>query len=129
MSEQSGLYYLTRHACNRNGFSPNLIVQNDDPSYVVDYIEKNIGVSLVPEFDWRDSFSENVCLKEIQDLKQKTKEDLVRVTKIYYSKSKNLTKLERLFLKSLKEITDKKVMQVFNPASPFAFFSITLMLC
>ena len=111
LSEQSGLYYLTRHACNRNGFSPNLIVQNDDPSYVVDYIEKNIGVSLVPEFDWRDSFSENVCLKEIQDLKQKTKEDLVRVTKIYYSKSKSLTKLESIFIKTLIEIADKKKMQ------------------
>lgn len=111
LSDQSGLYYLTRHACNRNGFSPNLIVRNDDPSYIVDYIEENIGVSLVPEFDWRDSFSENVCLKEIQDLKQKAKEDLVRVTKIYYSKSKNLTKLEELFIKTLKEIADKKVMQ------------------
>lgn len=111
LSEHSGLYYLTRHACNRNGFSPNLIVQNDDPTYIVDYIEKNIGVSLVPEFDWRDNFSDNVFLKEIQDLKKRSDDDIIRTTKIYYSKSKSLTKLESLFIKTLKEIADKKKMQ------------------
>ena len=96
LSDQSGLYYLTRHACNRNGFFPNLVVQNDDPAYVVDCIEGNIGVSLVPEFDWKDRFSENVCLNEIVDLKKKTDSDLIRTTQIYYSKTKKLTKLEKV---------------------------------
>lgn len=60
----------TVNICNRLGFSPNIVLQSEDPFYIRKCIELGLGVSFVPELSWRGQFSDNITLKSIGDYKR-----------------------------------------------------------
>ena len=93
MGNQSGLNKLTNEICNSEGFSPNIIIQSDDPYYIRKYIEMGLGVSFVPSLSWRGEFSQEVVCRQIADKK--------RYTYVYLNAQKNTSKAVGLFLDEL----------------------------
>ena len=57
-----------RDACISSGFSPNIVIQCDDPYYVRKYVEMGMGVTIVPSVSWRGLFSDNVRLIDVGDI-------------------------------------------------------------
>lgn len=72
MSNKSGLYKLTNEICHAEGFTPNIVVQSDDPDYIRKYIEMGLGISFVPSISWKDTFSENVECRRVSSFKRHT---------------------------------------------------------
>ncbi len=89
MHRGSSLYLCTVEACRRHGFEPNIVIESDDPMYVRRYLELGMGVSLVPTFSWRGSFSEGIRLIDVGDI--------FRDTYIYSRGQEYVPKCVRLF--------------------------------
>ena len=71
MNAGSSVYQNTLLFCRHLGFSPNIVLQSEDPFYIRKCIELGIGIAVVPEFSWSGQLSDNVALKSIVDLKRK----------------------------------------------------------
>ncbi|MBQ9965262.1 MAG: LysR family transcriptional regulator [Clostridia bacterium] len=71
MSRGSSIYENTYKLCNRLGFSPNIVLQSEDPFYIRKCVELGIGIALVPELSWKGQFSKNIVLKNIGEIKRK----------------------------------------------------------
>ncbi len=71
MSKGSSIYENTYKLCNRLGFSPNIVLQSEDPFYIRKCVELGIGIALVPELSWKGQFSKNIALKNIGEIKRK----------------------------------------------------------
>ncbi len=93
MSNKSGLYKLTNEICNAEGFTPNIVVQSDDPDYIRKYIEMGLGISFIPSISWKDTFSDNVECRKVSGFK--------RHTFAYINTQKYTSKATQLFLDML----------------------------
>ena len=71
MGSGSSIYEGTKKICARAGFTPNIVLQSEDPSYIQKCIELGLGIAVVPEFSWRGQFSNNIVLKNIGEEKRK----------------------------------------------------------
>jgi DNA-binding transcriptional LysR family regulator len=83
MGQGSSMNRLTKEYCKKAGFSPNIIIECDDPYYLRKYIELDFGVALIPETSWQGELSENVAFLDINDF------DESRVTYFYQNKNSN----------------------------------------
>ncbi|MBR2043422.1 MAG: LysR family transcriptional regulator [Clostridia bacterium] len=81
MCEGSSMNRLTKEYCKRAGFTPNIIIECDDPYYIRKYIELDFGIALVPEISWQGELSDNVKYLDIIDFDER------RVTYAYLNKS------------------------------------------
>ncbi len=71
MGESSSIYEHTLRICNRLGFSPNIVLQSEDPFYIRKCVELGLGIAIIPELSWRGQFSEEIALKNIGESKRK----------------------------------------------------------
>lgn len=97
MNNKSGLYKLTNEICHGEGFTPNIVVQSDDPDYIRKYIEMGLGISFIPSISWKDTFSENVECRRFSNFK--------RYTFVYLNTQKYNSKATHLFLDMLLTIS------------------------
>lgn len=68
MGEGSSMKRLTLEICKKAGFTPNIIIESDDPYYLRKYIELNFGIALVPEISWKGELGEKVTFLDVIDL-------------------------------------------------------------
>lgn len=71
MSAGSSIYENTLSICSGLGFSPNIVLQSEDPFYIRKCVELGLGIAIIPELSWQGQFSENIALKSIGDFKRK----------------------------------------------------------
>lgn len=98
MSNKSGLFRLINEICNSEGFNPNFVIKSDDPYYIRKYIEMGLGVSFVPSLSWQGTFSKNVVLRKVVDIR--------RYTFVYLNTIKYNSKATHLFLERLIKIAE-----------------------
>ncbi len=96
MNNKSGLYKLTNEICRSEGFTPNIVIQSDDPNYIRKYIEMGLGVSFVPSLSWKGTFSENVECRQVFNIK--------RYTFAYLNTQKYISKSILSFLDTLLDV-------------------------
>jgi len=93
------LYYLTQSLCAQAGFLPKISIQCDDPFYIRQYIEMDLGIGFVPMFSWRGQLPEGLVCK--------TLEGITRTTYAYWDPSRYMTKATRQFLELLRQLCNK----------------------
>ena len=98
MNSKTGIYKITNEICSSEGFSPNIVIQSDDPYYIRKYIEMGLGVSFFPSVSWQGLFSDNVVCRKIVDKK--------RNTYAYFDTRRYLSKAVKVFLNVLKNAAD-----------------------
>lgn len=96
MNSKSGLYKLTNEICHSEGFTPNIVIQSDDPDYIRKYIEMGLGISFVPSLSWKGTFSENVECRQVFNIK--------RYTFAYLNTQKYISKATLAFLDTLLDV-------------------------
>ena len=99
-AEGTGKSILAKRVCAQSGFAPKILIHTDDVHSLAEYVEKGLGVALVPEIEFKDIFSENVIIKDITDI--------VRGTVLCYNRKRYMTKAVRLFIDELYEEVKKE---------------------
>ena len=95
MGRGTRLYDRANAICRDFGFTPEIVVETDDPFYVRRYVEMGMGVAIVPSISWRGLFTDDIKLIDINAG--------CRYTYVFYDKSKKSTRAANMFLKILKE--------------------------
>lgn len=103
MSNTSGLYKLTNEICHAEGFTPNIVIQSDDPDYIRKYIEMGLGISFVPSLSWKGTFSENVECRQVFNIK--------RYTFAYLNTQKYISKATLTFLDTLLKVAGEYLQE------------------
>ena len=67
MPKGNSIRRMTDTLCKKNGFSPRVGVECDDPFCIRRYIRAGMGVSLVPYYSWDGQFDERVRLIPLAD--------------------------------------------------------------
>jgi len=93
LNPESSLFAVTAHFCRNHGFTTNIAIQCDDPSFVRKCVELGLGVAFAPVFSWKGMFSDDVVIKPV--------EGFVRNTYAYRKRSRYLTKNIKDFLELL----------------------------
>lgn len=70
MNSGSSIFENTQKICNSFGFSPQIVLQSDDPFYIRKCIELGLGISILPAVSWQGLFAENVSFMPICDHKR-----------------------------------------------------------
>jgi DNA-binding transcriptional LysR family regulator len=81
--------------CNEHRFYPNVSIHCDDPYYILQYVEANLGITVAPSVAWKNLFNENVVVRKFEDapLEYAKKRTLVTYdTRKYMHKSVKLFK-------------------------------------
>ena len=65
-SEKSGLAALTHKICRDMGFTPNVVLETDDPSHLRKCVELGIGVAVGSSLSWGVVSCENVILRPLE---------------------------------------------------------------
>ena len=99
-----GLANETDTECKKSGFIPNISVESNDPAYVRKCIEMGLGVAFVPSISWRNLFSDNVILKNV---------NLKRQTYAYIPGNKHTKESVTVFIEYLLA-TANKVIKEYN---------------
>lgn len=89
MPRGSGLYELTVAGCRTAGFTPNIVIESDDPFYLRKYVGMNLGVALIPSFSWKGQFGDTAALLAIEGVSMR------RVTKMYRKGGENSAACEK----------------------------------
>ena len=71
MSVGSSIYENTLSICSCLGFSPNIVLQSEDPFYIRKCVELGLGISIIPELSWHGQFSENIILESLGNFRRK----------------------------------------------------------
>ncbi len=71
MNSGSSMYENTIKICNRQGITPHIVLQSEDPFYIRKCVELGLGIAIVPELSWRGQFSKEIALKNIGEIKRK----------------------------------------------------------
>ena len=96
----TGLSVETNVFCRDAGFSPNVVLEINDPAYVREYVEMGFGIAFIPSYSWRDLFTENVVLRSVGK---------TRKTYAFVPKNKYIKGITKEFLKKLTKETQKIV--------------------
>lgn len=102
MCEGSSLKRLTLEYCQKAGFNPNIVIESDDPFYIRNYLELNLGIALIPEISWKGQLSKNIVFLDVVDFKQS------RITYVYQSRQKLASPLVTKLYKFLSENSNIK---------------------
>ena len=59
------LYTSTLQLCKQAGFIPKINLESNNPSIMIDFIKRGMGIAIIPEKTWRifkypDGYSENI---------------------------------------------------------------------
>ena len=95
MAEGSSMQRLTVSICAEAGFSPNIVIQTDDPTYVRKYAEMGLGIAFVPAISWSGLFSENIVLRQLDGLN--------RNIHAFFPKNRSVSRATEAFFTILKE--------------------------
>ena len=90
---KTSLYNITMKICEENGFTPNIVIYDEDPYYSRKYIELGLGISFVPSISWKNQFSDKIKLLDICNYTRKTY--------LYIKKNKHSSKRIEEFVKFL----------------------------
>ncbi len=102
MCEGSSLKRLTLEYCKKAGFAPNIVIESDDPYYIRNYLELNLGIALIPEISWKGQLSNDIVFLDVVDFKQS------RITYVYQSKQKLASPLVTKLYRFLSENSNIK---------------------
>lgn len=102
MCEGSSLKRLTLEYCKKAGFTPNIVIESDDPFYIRNYLELNLGIALIPEISWKGQLSDNIVFLDVVDFTQS------RITYVYQSHQKLTSPLVTRLYKFLSENSNIK---------------------
>lgn len=91
MSEGSSLNRITKEFCIRAGFTPNIIIESDDPYYVRRYISEDFGIAFFPETSWEKDLNDSIAFLDVMDL------EYTRMTYAYINNSKDSGSAVRRF--------------------------------
>lgn len=72
MTQGSSLHRITVRTCTDAGFAPNIVIQTDDPFYLRKYIEIGLGIAFIPMISWGGMFSDDIVLRNIDNIQRKT---------------------------------------------------------
>lgn len=92
-NEESGLFSIMKDLCRKGSFVPKLAVRVDDPYSLAQCVEMGVGIAMIPYFEYKELFSENVCMKEFTEKK--------RSTVIAFNKGKYMSKATKIFYEML----------------------------
>ncbi len=101
MGSDSDFYDVMTEACLDAGFTPNVVIQTDDPFYVRKYVEMGMGITLVPSVSWRGLFSDGVRFVDLGDI--------FRSVYLYSRDESRMSRACRLFLPYLLETFEKEL--------------------
>lgn len=109
LSEESGLFIMTRRIYNLRTVTLEPVYRCDDPQSVIDYVDSGIGISVVPRLAWKKLYTENVCLKSIEcservDALGKLKQ---KKCKLLRPKYRYMTRAVQVFVAELHETAEK----------------------
>ncbi len=94
MQDGSSLYNITHGICREKyGFTPRIAIQSDDPFYVRQCVELNLGAAFVPCFSWKGLFSDDIIFLDTGEY--------FRDTYVLYPKNKRLSHLIAAFISIL----------------------------
>jgi DNA-binding transcriptional LysR family regulator len=91
MTSNRSLHQTLISECRRCGFEPQIAIQCDDPYYIRMYVAKNYGITLFPEFSWKNMFTDDAVILEIQNVK------ITRDTYVYWQATKYLSNATKAF--------------------------------
>lgn len=97
MCNGSSLNRITVESCRKAGFSPNIVIESDDPQYIRKCIEMDLGIAFVPELSWHGEFGEHTGFLDVVDF------ELSRVTCIYRNQTKALSPVAMAFYRGISE--------------------------
>ena len=72
MPRGRSLYLLTNSICLEAGFSPNISLLTDDPTYIRKQVELGLGIAFIPSCSWKGLFSDRVVLRSVGSFKRST---------------------------------------------------------
>lgn len=101
MTQNSSLHNITVNICANAGFVPNIAIRTDDPFYLRRYIEMGLGIAFVPSFSWKGLFSDNIILKDMENIRRKTY--------AFLPKRKYVKSSVRFFLEMLKSQSEERL--------------------
>lgn len=96
-SKSKSLGELTTEYCQIAGFSPNIVLESDNPSIVRQLVEQGLGISLIPEFTWKNINHERIKLLNITD------PICIRYFNLSWDEQKYQSKIQLLFKQQLIE--------------------------
>lgn len=67
LSDNYSLRTITDNLCRQACFRPDIVIECSDPYYIREYLEMNMGVSLVPSVAWANQLGPEVCLVRINE--------------------------------------------------------------
>ncbi|MBS6475070.1 MAG: LysR family transcriptional regulator [Clostridiales bacterium] len=91
LPKQSSVSRIMTMRCRRNGFEPHIVITCDDPYYVRKYISAGFGIAFTPSDSWTGLYDSNITLLPINDA------DAVRITSVYWHKTRYISKAALLF--------------------------------
>ncbi len=91
MSDGSSLNRITKEACCKAGFNPNIIIESDDPFYIRNYIKEDFGIAFYPETSWKNHTDDGICFLDVADF------NYTRTTYIYLNDNKQTSNLVNEF--------------------------------
>ena len=65
MANGNSMYDHTLKACQQLGFTPNIVLQSEDPFYIRKCIELGLGIAFVPSLSWKGQFSEDIAFADM----------------------------------------------------------------
>ena len=97
MCSGSSLNRITVNTCKKAGFNPNIMIESDDPHYIKQCIEMDLGIAFIPELSWQGELGRNTVFLDVADF------DLTRITCIYKNRSRHLSSAAIAFYRGLSE--------------------------
>lgn len=98
--EDTGLYAVTKRICLSNGIEPKVSIRSNVAEHVISYIEKGLGIGMVPSVSWKSLYADNICIKELDDSFGNVPTKHLFVC---FDKHKYMPKVVRVFWDELKE--------------------------
>ena len=81
--------------CRENGFEPQISIYCSDPAHVRQYVSLGFGISIVPEYSWRNNLSSNVVLRPLEN------SSLYRTTSVFWNKNSYIPAIAQKFYHAL----------------------------
>lgn len=72
MHAGSSMNRITNQICKNYGFSPNIVIESDDPFYIRKYLSMGMGIAFIPEISWQGLIGDNVVLMDLCGVTRET---------------------------------------------------------
>lgn len=99
-NKESGLFTITGSICAKGRFAPKVVLEADDPRYILSAISAGVGIGFVPSLSWRDILTTDIALLTVEGTNTG---HTVRPSFVLQSTQKYASKASRLFLEELQK--------------------------